>query len=610
MVDQLQDRPMAPVTTGSRLASFREIFSIDLRTLALFRVLLGVFIVWDLALRARDLTAHYTDFGIMPRADAVDFLSISSFSIHLMNGSVAFQVVLFLLAGVFALMLIFGWRTRLATVASWFFMLSVQNRNTFILSGEDNLAMVFLCWAVFLPLGARYSVDAALDKGSGSRPNAYFSVATVGLLLQGMSMYFFSALLKSDAQWVPDGTAVYYALQLDYLVTPFAVWFRQFGTVLQGLTYYVYVLELVGPILIFSPILHRPLRLFLMLAFMTMHLSFALFLHIGLFPFISIIMNLTFMPGWVWDWLDKKLARPAAGAVTIWYDEGCDFCRKVCHLLRTFLFLGDPPIRAAQGDNNARALLSKHDSWVVGDDTSNWVEWDALVRLVRASPVFWPLSSILSLGPVRRVGTWGYDLVRRNRLRVSRMSATAMPWKEQTKEASDLNNYLAAVFIGLMMFQNISTLPVVSIKHSDSYHAVRQFFGFYQYWTMFAPHPEMNSPWPIVSGTITDAQPVDVYNRTTGWPSTEKPAYVAGVYANYRWRKFLSNLEDQSYEDRPQKLAKLYAKYLCRDWNAGQPSARRLETLTIRFNVEDTPPPGHEKAVRTRQVYEHRCSKR
>ena len=86
-------------------------------------------------------------------------------------------------------------------------------------------------------------------------------------------MYFFSALLKSDAQWVPDGTAVYYALQLDYLVTKFALWFRQFETLLQGLTYYVFVLELVGPILMFSPILHRPLRLFLMLAFMAMHLA-------------------------------------------------------------------------------------------------------------------------------------------------------------------------------------------------------------------------------------------------------------------------------------------------------------------------------------------------
>ena len=234
------------------------------------------------------------------------------------------------------------------------------------------------------------------------------------------------------------------------------------------------------------------------------------------------------MPGWVWDWLDTKLARPTTDAVTIWYDEGCDFCRKVCHVLRTFLFLGTAPIRPAQADHNARALLSKHDSWVVGDGTSNWIEWDAFVRLVRASCVFWPLSKVLSLGFVRRVGTWGYGLVRKNRLSLSRLSARGLPWKERPTQASDLNNYLALVFIGLMMFQNISTLPAISITPPTLIAPCARFFGFYQYWTMFAPHPEMNSPWPIVSGTISDARDVDVYHQRPGSPSTEKPAYVAG----------------------------------------------------------------------------------
>ena len=48
------------------LAGLREIFGIDLRTMALFRVGLGALLLADLALRARDLTAHYTDAGILP----------------------------------------------------------------------------------------------------------------------------------------------------------------------------------------------------------------------------------------------------------------------------------------------------------------------------------------------------------------------------------------------------------------------------------------------------------------------------------------------------------------------------------------------------------------
>ena len=207
--------------SGLRIAGLRAIFGIDLRTLALFRLGLGLLLIVDLALRARDLAAHYTDIGILPRDVAVSVLSPGAFSLHLLNGTVWFQAALFVAAGLFAVMLMVGFRTRLATIASWVLLLSLQNRNPYILSGDDNLLMLLTFWAMFLPLGARYSVDMALDRRTRELPNAWFSVATLALLVQGMSVYFFSALLKSDPQWIPDGTAVYYALQLDYLVTPF-----------------------------------------------------------------------------------------------------------------------------------------------------------------------------------------------------------------------------------------------------------------------------------------------------------------------------------------------------------------------------------------------------
>ena len=68
------------------LASFQEAFGMDLRTLALFRVLLAGFLILDLCLRGRDLTAHYTDFGIMPRSDLAGTLSGGSWTVHALNG--------------------------------------------------------------------------------------------------------------------------------------------------------------------------------------------------------------------------------------------------------------------------------------------------------------------------------------------------------------------------------------------------------------------------------------------------------------------------------------------------------------------------------------------
>jgi len=45
----------------------RLVFGFDPRSLALFRVLLGLLILTDLILRSRDLTKNYTDLGVLPR---------------------------------------------------------------------------------------------------------------------------------------------------------------------------------------------------------------------------------------------------------------------------------------------------------------------------------------------------------------------------------------------------------------------------------------------------------------------------------------------------------------------------------------------------------------
>lgn len=141
----------------------------------------------------------------------------------------------------------------------------------------------------------------------------------------------------------------------------------------------------------------------------------------------------------------------------------------------------------------------------------------------------------------------------------------------------------------------------------QSYVDARQLLGLYQNWTMFAPYPELTSPWPVIMGERADGLAVDVYRHKPGIPALSKPAVVSAVYENYRWRKFLSNLEDDSYENGPQLLALNYARYLCRSWNTGVTADKWLSTFTILFMVERTPPPGTPKVVKSRPVWTHDC---
>lgn len=588
-----------------RLSGPREIFAIDLRTLALFRVGLALVVLADLVLRARDLRAHYTDFGIFPRAELAAYLHPGAFSLHMLNGTVWYQALLFTIAVLFALSLLVGYRARLSMFVTWLLLLSLQNRNPQILSGEDNLLMLLAFWAMFLPIGARYAVDAALDRDNEVRPNRYVSIASAALLIQGMSMYFFSAILKSDPRWFPDGTAVYYALNLDYIVSSLSLWFRQFDGVMQFLTYYVWTLEWVGPVLIFFPLFHRPLRVLVQAAFITMHVGFSLFLMIGLFPWISIVMNLAFTQGWVWDWLAALTRRRQAEGMVIHYDAECDFCLKVCLLLKTFLMLAGVPVVTAQSEARIHALMQAHNSWVVRDGAGrDRVRWDAIRAVFEASPAFFWLAPVIA---PRGCGDCVYEAVAKNRGRLSRLSARLLVFRPIGIRPGLVTSALAVVFSCFVLVQNLSTVPALDIRTTDSFRAIRQALGLYQNWTMFAPYPEVTSAWPVIPGVLVDGTEVDVYRGTVGAPSFNRPARIAAVYENERWRKYISNVEDLSYDsDRP-AFALNWGRYLCRQWNEGAAPNRSLATFDIYFQVERTMPPGQPKELATRPVWRHDC---
>src|SRR5215210_7054795 len=73
-----------------------EVFSADLRSLALFRMVLALLVLADLANRATDLTAHYTDEGILPRTALLEgVMNRWQVSLNLMSGEFFFQALLF-----------------------------------------------------------------------------------------------------------------------------------------------------------------------------------------------------------------------------------------------------------------------------------------------------------------------------------------------------------------------------------------------------------------------------------------------------------------------------------------------------------------------------------
>ncbi len=289
-----------------------ELFGADLRSLACFRIGLAVLIIFDLIIRGTSLRAHYTDFGILPRGALIDqFSPLWRISFHFMSGEFMIQLGLFLVAGIFALALLVGYQTRIATVLSWIMLTSLHARNPMILQAGDIFFHLLLFWGMFLPLGARASFDSFLKPPSQPLPRSFTSIATGAFFFQVAVIYWVSVAHKlhpnSFPIWGREGTAVYYAMHIDQFATPIAVFIRQFPWLMKCLNYFSLFVEACGPLLLFCPFATGIVRTLAVFLIIGMHLGFRLCLELGPFPWISSVAMLPFLPAFFWETLLKWL---------------------------------------------------------------------------------------------------------------------------------------------------------------------------------------------------------------------------------------------------------------------------------------------------------------
>ena len=572
------------------MTSFRIIFGCDLRSLALFRLTLGLAFLIDLLSRARDLRAHYSYFGVMPEPTGIESVFLKS--MYSVVGSVYFQGSIFFWAGLCAIALAVGYKTRLATLACWFLLLWIQSRNNLVFQGGDKLLLLMFFWGIFLPLGARCSVDAAMDETLPSdASNNYFSMGTVAILLQVACLYFFSALLKNTSEWVPDGTALYYALHLASFARPVGEWLLNFPSLMQWLTYYVWILELIGPFLLFSPWFFLALRLNLWAQFVLLHVGIVLCMNVGLFPLFNTVSLLLFIPAWFWDRFIPSIQHQEKRELIMFYDEDCGFCRKMCLLLKTLLVLPSASILPAQPRPEVFEVMERENSWVVYDGNGlAYTQWEGVLLVLRSSPILWPISYLLGLSVFHSIGTWIYQRIANNRGKLSRLTEFALS-DTQACQRELRRSLPVEVLVGFlavyMVFINVTTIPQLPVTLSDPVPFIQRSLGLNQIWDMFAPSPREWDGWYVVSGQLIDGTGVNVSTGQLNTPNVETSTFKEYPYSSYRWRKYLQNIVATKFQaDR-----KHYGAYLCRLWNESHQPLQHLLHLDIYFIKVDTTPP-------------------
>jgi len=649
--------PSAPAESGFRnwLSNY---LGLDLRSLAVYRMGMALMLLADLILRSRDLFAHYTDWGILPKD--VNVYRPSMFMLHQLSGSAWYMALMFIIAGIFAIMLLVGYWTRVATVVSWFLLASLQARNPLTNDGAQDFMRLLMFWNMFLPLGARYSVDAALNISLSQRTKRVLSAATFALMVQVLAVYWISFMFKTSPEWRTEGSAVYYALSLDMLTTALGQWLRQFPVFLRGLTFGVIGLEALCPLLFFFPWRTGIARLVLIVLMWGMHAGFIFCMWIEIFPWLCIVAWSAFLPSLVWDWLGQKLRTPQRVGLALYYDVHSAWCRRMGLWARTFCILPGMRIRRLQVDPELAALAGQQRGWILTDSLGmRYAGRVALRELLRRSPVAWPLGWLFSPLLKDRRAEVSPIWMKPPAHRRLKWLTTLFPFRRMQLRSWYVTQVFVAVWVIYTIGYNLETIGVQSIdlgkipdmvRHPSTFpdamlvrsrgngklqlnfaewmnyrppelkwlHLPKSFqrwerlrppyflWSFRQLglqlrldqrWAMFSPNPLKDDGWFVIEARLENGSVIDLW---TGKPiSFERPRWPAHKFPNYRWFKFMENF--LAYEAADAGFHRCMGPYFFRAWNERHPRNQIIE-LNIWFMAEISQPPYIASPIQKRHI--------
>lgn len=279
-------------------------FTLDLRSLALCRIFIGLLMLADLFVRAHDLVAHYTNEGIMPiPLLTASFINPWDFSFHTLSGGESWIRLLFFIHSLLLVALIVGYRTRWMTLLTWIFLISLHNRNPLLQHGGDVFLRIQLFWAIFIPWGEKWSFDRYFTKKPVYKYNHVMGIGTIGFLLQFFLMYEFTGILKLMSEDWQKGIAVIYALNLDCYASNAGALLQSYPKILKTITYCTLAFEVLGPLLLITSLRYPLVRLFGVLSFIGLHFGFWIFMEIGFFPWFCIALLIGILPPYFWEQL-------------------------------------------------------------------------------------------------------------------------------------------------------------------------------------------------------------------------------------------------------------------------------------------------------------------
>ena len=520
-------------------------FLLDLRAIGLFRVLLALLILLDQIVRLCDWHAFHSVFGVISLADSRAWGNPWVWSLYWLSDAPLLPYVLEIVRLFVTITLLFGIRSRVSAFVLFVLLASVAMRNPLLLQGGDGVLVVMTFFACFLPLGQKYSLERLWF---GAKPQlSYRSAATVAYVVQILLVWFMAGILKTGEQWWSTGTAISMALNLEAFATEFSRLWRSWDWFLQPMTYVVFAIECLAPLLALVP--NFWCRLTGLLALVSLEVGIWLSLEVGLFPLISLISLVPLFPSRFIDLLSRlRRDRRQQSDLILFYDKDCRFCVFACRLLLTVCGIRGAALREAQSDPTAARILRESFAWSVTRarrsgqtdqpselDPDFRVGWDAVRFLVQNSRRTW----LLRLLPGARSGDRAYAWIGRNRGAIGGVGALTFGRKEGAGSPGTFGRFMASFALVTVLAWNVVSYPKLR-EWSDWRPLVAPLvsvLNLKQHWGMFAPYPNSHDYWHVMPALDRAGNQVDLLS---GQPvSLEIPRDGPEHYGGYRWRKII-----------------------------------------------------------------------
>lgn len=284
-----------------------------IHSVALLRIILGVILLINWFGIWKNLEIFWGVDGLLSLPTAIKYGNPWRFNLfELLPNSpgVPILIALFHLVGIVGM--IFGFFTRSSIALAFFTLLSLHNRNVFILNSSDMVVRNFLFLLFFSPCGELFSVDRWWGRLRGFAPlqPAERSPWALRLMqIQFSIIYIATVMFKMKGSLWADGTAVYIATRLDEFVR-MPLSFLNNLAVIKFLTWSTLAVELALGTLVWI----RELRYWVLLAGVALHLGIEYTMSIPLFEWIMIASMISMVdPKDLKLWLERTgvwLRRP------------------------------------------------------------------------------------------------------------------------------------------------------------------------------------------------------------------------------------------------------------------------------------------------------------